>query len=301
MLSAMKHLLTDWRFRRNLGKYNSRMSADMAAPFTAFHARCRAAYAPRAIANDITTAASQFAEDGFASYWSPRLQPLAEAMLAKVKEMEASGDPWDADYVFKGDAWLEFPELEEAFKAGLADFIESIYGSHLKVFYAKLYKAVRTTDRPTGSQLWHSDGGPGTCINLMLYLSEGTRENGAMEVVSWKDTREIFTEERPAMRRIMAQHKGEKLSRLQARELLTAWYAGQIATRGVTIQQPTGAPGLALAFRNNTIHKGGFPNPDHVRYVIVLHVYPSLLPLDYASYRRNGAAKTGSQPADPAF
>lgn len=302
MISALKNVYTDWRFRNNLEQYESRMSGDAAAPFTEFQARCRAAYRPRTIDADVQAAAAQFAEDGFASYWSARHQPLAEAILAKVKALEAQPEsPWDADQVFTRDAWLEFPEVETIFKTGLADFVEAIYGSNLKVFYAKLYKAVRIKDQPEGSQLWHSDGGPGTCINLMLYLSEGSTANGAMEVVSWKDSKKIFADERPAMRKILAAHRGEKLSRLKSRELLTEWYRDQIAARRVRIVQPTGKPGLLLAFRNNTIHKGGFPDRDQERYVIVFHLYPSLTPIDYETYRHKGASKTGSQPASPAF
>jgi hypothetical protein len=302
VISALKNLYTDWRFRNNLEKYDSRMSADVAAPFTEFHARCRAAYQSRTIDEPVRVAASQFAEDGFASYWSAQHHPLASAILGKVKALEAQPEsPWDADYVFTRDAWLEFPEIETIFKTGLADFVESIYGSNLKVFYAKLYKAVRTKEQPEGSQLWHSDGGPGTCINLMLYLSEGSAANGAMEVVSWKDSKKIFADERPAMRKIMAAHRGEKLSRMKSRELLTEWYREQIAARRVKIEQPTGDPGLLLAFRNNTIHKGGFPDRDQERYVIVFHLYPSLTAPDYEMYRRNGTPKTASQPASPAF
>ena len=29
---------------------------------------------------------------------------------------------------------------------------------------------------PKGSQLWHTDGGPGTCINLMIVTSELQRK-----------------------------------------------------------------------------------------------------------------------------
>ena len=162
-------------------------------------------------------------------------------------------------------------------------------------------------ERPTGRRARScgtSDGGPGTCINVMFYLSEGTSSNGAMEVVSWKDSKKIFADERPALRKLLATRApqdGSKMARLKAREILTEWYREQIAARRVSVEQPTGEAGLVLAFRNNTIHKGGFPDPERVRYVIVFHVYPSTSPLAYDTYRRLGAAKTGALPADPAF
>ena len=305
MLAALKNVITDRRFRNSIERHDSRMGVKMASPFTAHHQKCKAVYTTHPIDPTLQAAAARFAVDGFATYWSARNQELAQAMLAKIKAMEAAGTSiWDGDHVFTRDAWLEFPEIEDVFRAGLADFIESIYGSHLKVFYGKLYKAVRTSDRPEGSQLWHSDGGPGTCINVMFYLSEGTSSNGAMEVVSWKDSKKIFADERPALRKLLATRApqdGSKMARLKAREILTEWYREQIAARRVSVEQPTGEAGLVLAFRNNTIHKGGFPDPERVRYVIVFHVYPSTSPLAYDTYRRLGAAKTGALPADPAF
>lgn len=305
MLTALRQLISDRRFRTSIEKYDSRMGPKLAAPFMKYLQKCRAAYTPREVAPELKLAAARFAVDGFATYWSERNKELADSILAKVRDLEASGtSPWDADLVFTRDAWREFPELEELFKAGLADFIESIYGANLKVFYAKLYKAVRSSPVPQGSQLWHSDGGPGTCINVMFYLSEGTRENGAMEIISWRDAKKIFADERSSMRQrqpAAGEVSANQSPRLQARERLTNWYKEQIAKRAIRVEQPTGSPGLVLAFRNNTIHKGGFPEEGFVRYVIVFHVYPSPTPLAYDALRQAGAAKRSGVPADPAF
>ncbi|MFA5908687.1 MAG: hypothetical protein WC815_07915 [Vicinamibacterales bacterium] len=83
-----------------------------------------------------------------------------------------------------------------------------------------------------------------------------------LEVVSWKDSRMIF------------------------------------ADRRVSVEQPTGETGLVLAFRNNTIHKGGFPAATRVRYVSVFHVCPSTSPLAHDTCCRFRAANTGALPAE---
>jgi hypothetical protein len=57
---------------------------------------------------------------------------------------------------------------------------------------------------------------------------------------------------------------------------------------------------MVLAFRNNSLHRGGFPEPGHTRYVCVFHCYPSDRPTRYERYREHGILKPGSYPADPA-
>jgi len=305
MLSTLKHAITDRWFLQSIEKYRSKMGPKLAAPFAAHYEACRTAYTPHPIDKQLSAAAERFSIDGFATYWSERNRVLADSMLGKIKALEAAGHcPWNDDYMFTRDPWQEFPEIEEIFKSELNDFVEAIYGSHAKIFYAKLYKSVRRSAEPEGSQLWHSDGGPGTCTNVMLYLSEGTKENGAMEVICWQDAKKIFPGEKAAMRKLLpeaAAQAGRPLQRMEMRTVLTAWYRDQIAARGILVSQPTGQPGMVLAFRNNTIHKGGFPSEGHVRYVIVFHIYPSLAPMPYEKYRNTGVAKTGAFPANPAF
>jgi hypothetical protein len=305
MLSVLKHTITDRLFLRSINKYRSKMGVRLAAPFAAYLEKCRATYTPHPISQQLIAAAERFSSDGFVAFWNEHNKSLADSILSKIKSMEAAGNcPWNDDYLFTRDPWQEFPEIEELFKSGLNDFMETLYGSHAKIFYAKLYKAVRTSSEPEGSQLWHSDGGPGTCTNVMFYLSEGTRENGAMEVVSWQDSIKIFADEKVAMRQMSSgrtDQSGKPLQRIEARRVLTDWYGDQIEERRIRVSQPTGEPGMVLAFRNNTIHKGGFPSEGHVRYVIVFHIYPSMTPMLYEKYRDVGVPKTGAFPPDPAF
>ena len=44
--------------------------------------------------------------------------------------------------------------------------------------------------------MWHSDAGPGTCINVMFCLNETDEHNGAMEFVPWDASIRIFVAER---------------------------------------------------------------------------------------------------------
>jgi len=58
--------------------------------------------------------------------------------------------------------------------------------------------------------------------------------------------------------------------------------------------------GLLVPFRNNILHKGGYPEAGRVRYVCVFHLYPSVTATPFERYRKVGIAKVASYPKDPA-
>ena len=69
----------------------------------------------------------------------------------------------------KSDLFKSFPELRELCEKILEPVINEIYKSNYKVFFGVMFKSFPFIKNPTGSQIWHSDGGPGTCINIMFY------------------------------------------------------------------------------------------------------------------------------------
>jgi hypothetical protein len=248
----------------------------------------------------------QFRAQGFTVFWTPELQAAARSVYQAIREEEERGLPiWNDVRRYLG-FYTRFPELHAIFEGQLGDFIKAANGSHFKIYYGVLYKSVHDDGGPIGSQLWHCDGGPGTCMNLMFYLKDVEVLDGAMECLPWKQTYRILSKELRSgetERRIQSRiQAGEPLSREEQRTIRCTWFAEQIAEGGYMrhVAQPAGPAGSVLAFRNNLLHRGGFPRePGRTRYVCVFHIYPSHKPAPLARYAAEGLEKRGPYPADP--
>jgi hypothetical protein len=152
---------------------------------------------------------------------------------------------------------------------------------------------------PSGSQLWHSDGGPGTCMNLMFCLSKTHERNGAMEFIPWDASLEIFSQERVACRSIKEKQKDLKIN---GRDLRSRYYEDIIMDKFAHRKERiVGDEGLVLAFRNNIIHRGGYCEAGNVRYVCVFHLYPALQAAPWIQYKKIGIPKMSGYPSDPDF
>lgn len=294
-----RNMLADALWIMAARKHRSRMGWRDAPRYSRYLENAQRAYSGGAD-SIATQRAEHFRRHGWSSFADAGATDLAKSMLAKIKAEEASDQAvWDADgrYLL-GDIYLKFPEVEQFFRGPAGDFLRATYGANFKIFYGVCYHSVNSSDGPSGSQLWHADGGPGTCINLMWCLSPVSKHNGAMECLSWGDTIQIFEQERDATRKRLASID----DRMKRRTVITEYYRDAIKDRfSHKVNQPTGDSGLIFAFSNNTIHKGGFPEPGHERYVCVFHIYPAAQPTPYERYQVAGVPKLASNPADPAF
>jgi hypothetical protein len=302
-LQDIRNSVSDWLWLRALRQHQSRMGYRDAPRYTRYLQEARRSYTPPAASDPLAAQeAAKFLRDGWAAFATPETEKVARSIYDVMKAEEAAGlDVWQDNGRYNlGEAWTKFPALEELFRGVTGDFLRNVYGAHFKVFYGVAYKSWRQRDYPIGSELWHADGGPGTCINLMFGLSPFTQKNGAMECLRWDDSYEVFRRERAPVRQRLAQATG--LDREARRTIVTEFYRETIAKEFADlIEQPTGGPGIVYAFRNNILHKGGFPEPGEERYVFVFHIYPSREPTPFERYREAGIAKTGSYPQDPAF
>jgi hypothetical protein len=253
------------------------------------------------VAPEIEACAREFDRKGFTSFWTPENRKLADAILGRIREEEARGAAvWTADGRYRDDIYTTFPEIEQLFQGALGSFLTAVYRAHFKIFFGVLYRSERVGEPPTGSQLWHTDGGPGTCINVMLYLGDVSGEDGALECLPWDASLEIYGKElrsgvvQRRLRSALASGESE-------RDVKCGFYREEISRsyRG-RVEQPTGKAGLLVPFRNNILHKGGYPETGRVRHVCVFHVYPSATPTPFARYRSVGIPKTGSYPKEPA-
>src|SRR5438034_1957539 len=281
-----------------VGRHRSRLGRRLAPRYTEYLEACRTAFrGDRETSPEIVVPARVFEDKGFTSFWTAENQRLADAMLAKICREEASGaDIWDADGRYRDEIYTSFPEIERLFQGTLGAFLTEVYRAHFKIFFGVLYKSERLAAAPTGSQLWHTDGGPGTCINVMFYLKDVSAEDGAMECLPWDASLAIYRKELCS---------GEVQRRIRSgeneRDVKCGLYLDEISrSHRPRVEQPRGKAGLLLPFRNNILHKGGYPEAGRVRYVCVFHVYPSVAATPFARYRSAGIAKTASYPKDPA-
>lgn len=285
-----------------LKKHGSRLGRHAAPGYTAYLERCRADFRGDLTPSEpVERAVREFEAKGFTSFWTPEGQRVAAMILGTIRTEDAQGrSMWNAEGRYRGEIYTTFPEIEQLFRGALGTFLTAVYRAHFKIFFGILYKSERTEEAPSGSQLWHTDGGPGTCINVMFYLSEVSREDGAMECLPWDASLEIYRKEL---------RSGEVQRRLWSlaasgeteRDVKCRFYLEEILrSYRNRIEQPHGQAGLLVPFRNNILHKGGYPDTGRVRYACVFHCYPSVMPPPFPRYRLIGIPKVAAYPKDPA-
>lgn len=300
MLKAVREVVASYLRMKSIRRHRTRLGRDLAPKYSKYlDAARRKRTALNSAPPEMTAEAEQLRTKGYAAFNSASSQALAKSMWNKIREQENEGlAVWDANGRYAlGDIYLNFPEVEQLFRSELGSFLRAAYGADFKIFYGVCYKSKYDPAGASGSQLWHADGGPGTCINLMWCLSPVSRENGAMECLSWTETLQLFKSEQS-----LIQGGGKFSSGKSGRDIRCEHYENEIRRHfRDRIVQPNGESGLLFAFSNNLVHKGGYPQPGHERYVCVFHIYPSAVPTPFELYQSAGISKTGSYPEDPAF
>jgi len=304
-LTALKQRLGDHLQYRAIVKHRSKLGRDLAPRYTQYLERCRAAVSPADVVPDeLSHAVQEFDRRGFTSFRTEDDGRRAASMLARIHDEERrGGDVWDGDRRYRREIYTTFPEIEGFFRGALGQFLTATYRAHFKIFFGVLYKSERLGDAPVGSQLWHADGGPGTCINVMIYLKDVDAADGAMECLPWELSLKLYRGELAIVREFLGRTRrdGRTPTRDEIRDVRCDYYRREIeAHYRAAVEQPTGRAGLILPFRNNIVHKGGYPAAGRTRYVCVFHVYPSDRPTPWERYRRDGIAKAGNFPRDPA-
>lgn len=282
-----------------------------AAPrYTQYWNACKSAYDSEAPpAGDLAEPLAGFLRDGITSFWTPEIERIATAMLARIHAFEENDDGiWNADRFdvgnryYRGDLWADFPELEQLFRGALGGFLENTFSSHFKIFHGALFRSEHRPEGPAGSALWHSDAGPGICINIMFYLHKTIAADGTLRALPWDSSLKLFRDERRATRDQIERfdRHTETPVRLARREILCRYYEQAIERDfSKDVRDTFGRAGTVVPFLNNTLHRGGYPSPGHRRTALVFHCYPSAKPTDFALYARKGIAKTAPYPKDP--
>jgi hypothetical protein len=299
------------QFRAML-RHGSRVGWRIAPIYTNYLDECRKKFSrtlPEA-SEEILKAVECFKQDGITSFQTSDTKGLANSIYKKIIDREKSGEEiWgpiggSANHNYCGSVYKDFPELEQLFKGVVGQFLYHHYGTHFKIFYASMYKSVNDGEASKGSQLWHSDSGPGTCVIVTYYLNDVLDEGaGVLHALPWRYSMEIFKKEYEAIT-FMARTAGFQLRRASGesrRGLIVKYYAEAIREKyGKFVVAPKGSAGLIVPFLNNIIHCGGSPDPERERVAVLFHCYPSDKPADFLRYAREGLSKTAPYPVNPA-
>jgi hypothetical protein len=300
-----------------LQKHRSNLPYRQARIYTRFlkkaQAQCTNSLAP--ISDAAAGIADSFRRDQVVSFWSPEIREQSEAILEKLRERETAGeDIWDLESsLYKGkNGYVEYPEFEAIFRGLVGDVLRGIFDTEFKLHHFRLRKSVRTREFARGSELWHSDTGPGTCINMVIGLTELSEENGATQVLPWGPTADILAASRPIVRNRLAEAQAERsINREEMREIQCRYNDERVeATYADQIRKANGPAGTVLMWNANSLHRGGWPRQGEERYVMLCHAYPSHQPANWDRYRIEGCGKfawpnisgRGTQPfpSDPA-
>lgn len=305
MLRRFKDRLLAYLNVRSIRRHRSRIGWQVAGRYTRYYDRCRRQASVIVCPNVIVAAAAnQARREGVSSFWTEQTGAVAERIRRRIEAFEASGRsvwaPPDAavpnSRLYTGDVWYDHPELAELFAGDLGDFLHGFYGTSFKILFGSMYRT-QHADRRHGSQLWHSDSGPGICINLMYYLHDTTPAHGTLEALSWRSSQQIFEAE------IAARLSGElqHISGYSTRHCRAQFAERMIVSKhAADVRQPFGKAGLVVPFLNNTLHRGGYPAPGLTRTAMVWQCYPSHLPTNLERYNATGVKKRVAYPLNPA-
>jgi len=167
LLKKVKRKRADKKWFESFKTHRSRLEPKEACAYSKYLQECREAFhEPLNLSQPVEQAVNEFNEKGFTSWWDEENGQLAQAVFEKIRREEQAGKSiWGESGRYAKEIYQSFPEIEQLFRQSLGQFLRGVYRAHFKIFYGILYKSQRRATSPGGSQLWHSDGGPGTCIN----------------------------------------------------------------------------------------------------------------------------------------
>lgn len=291
---------------KSIETHKSTLNRKQAKDFARYLSLCQKAFNENMPAQKwVLDARDEFLKSGFTSIQQPTANEIALKFLNRIRNIERSDSSFWENTHGQRDIHKIFPEIFLVFETVIEPFLQSIYQSHYKIFYGKLEKVTGSDNPRRNSQLWHTDGGPGTCTNIMYYISEASQERGALELVPWDNSLPILKSEvltnRKAQKLEQAVRKaGRPLTKSEVRAVRCEFMAEEISLNcSEHIVQPHGGNGLIVPFLNNTLHRGGYPSRGKRRYVFIIHCYPAMRPTPYSHYLKVGIEKRTGIPIDP--
>lgn len=224
--------------------------------------------------------ANQFNKNGFTTFTNINIEKKCTEIYNKLKN---NNNSWEKNKKLKNSPSDIFKdELISIFSSGVDQFIKNSFKSDYYIFYHILYKSNRSSklEIPEGSELWHADGGPGICMNLMICHTPINESNGAMKIINWNDSKKLLTKLYLDNKKLLRNKKvifpEDIEKRLFLRQIKCEILKKLIENNSIKSYQPkSNKPGTIFAFRNNCVHAGGFTELGFERIVSVMHIYPS--------------------------
>lgn len=285
--------IDDRRWIASVRETHSRLNPPEARAYAAAHARARAAYAARSGGKTPYPAQSEeYAAKDYTSLRTPASTALLSALGERVKAAHARGDKVfgpDAAPLLGAECYAAFPEVDALLRGDLGDFLRAIFRSEFKVSHAHFGRKRGGVEM---RKIWHSDSGPGTCLNVFCYMSDATPDYAPTTLLPWAPSAEIFAEEKAYMRDLAARAPGRLAEKSARQDALDEFYGRRIRERfpGI-VEMPGGGAGTMVAFNNNVLHWAGLPEPGRQRLTLNMRVYPCVEPPDFERYARDGFAR----------
>ena len=217
---------------------------------------------------------------GYTTFSNKEINNKCSIILKKLKLKQ---NFWNDDNSFQGSPTEEFrSDFFNIFASGVDEFIKDTFKSDYFIYYHVLYKSNRflKDKKPENSQLWHADGGPGICMNLMVCHTPINKKNGAMKIIPWGKSIDLLTKLYFKYKQVTRMEKNNNqflnLNRNALREIKCKILENLIESNSIDYFQPNySIPGTIFAFKNNCVHAGGYTDLGMERIVSVFHIYPS--------------------------
>ena len=274
--------LTAFRLRIKINTFRSPMNELSSLRYSLHHLKSRIIF--RFKNKQFKLKKNQFAEkfkkDGFSTFTNKNIEIESKSILEKL---HSNKNIWDSKNRYKESASNSFQrEFISIFKNGVDEFIQATFNSDYFIFYHTLYKSNRKSKEklPQGSELWHADGGPGNCMNLMICHTHINKSNGSMKIIPWKESKKLLSKLSYGYKRLirsdLSKIKDFNNTRMGYRELKCNLLSEYIRQNSSKYFQPESKKeGTIFAFRNNCVHAGGFTEVGAERIVSIFHIYPS--------------------------
>ena len=109
-----------------------------------------------------------------------------------------------------------------------------------------MFKSKHFNNQAVGSALWHTDGAPGTCLNIMFYPNGVTKKQGAMRFINWDDSRKLIIDCDKFIKQKYKLSKN-KFNKENVRTSKANFYENKInSSKNIKVYQPTSKEGSIL-------------------------------------------------------
>ena len=248
--------------------------------------------------------AHEFKKTGASFYSDKVTASIGKSILKKIKnnkELKWNINKESNKINLSSEVLTSFPELKELIHEVIEPVVSNVFKSNYKIFFAVMFKSKHFSNKAIGSALWHTDGAPGTCINVMFYPQGVQKKQGALRFISWESSRKLIIKCDKFVKSKFK--KPEDISNKNLiRTAKAKFYENEILNdKEIIVNQPTSKTGSVLFFRNNCIHKGGHPEKNHERLAIIFNIYPHEDKPDYDDWFKRGRQKTSNYPKIPNF